>query len=81
MNAQAPNSRHSAPIFSSSSRVNTFPHGLDGVHTTMPRVFYATGHFRNGVLLAPLTAVVVADLVLEERRDPALALTAPDRIG
>jgi glycine/D-amino acid oxidase-like deaminating enzyme len=41
---------------------------------------YATGHFRNGVLLAPLTASIVADLVLEEREDPALRLTAPDRL-
>jgi glycine oxidase len=38
---------------------------------------YATGHFRNGVLLAPLTAAVVADLVLEGREDPALTITAP----
>jgi glycine oxidase len=28
-----------------------------------PRVLYATGHFRNGVLLAPLTAQLVADLI------------------
>ena len=31
------------------------------------RVFYATGHFRNGILLAPVTADVVAGLVLGER--------------
>ena len=47
----------------------------------MPGLVYATGHFRNGVLLAPLTAAIVADLVLEGRTDPALALTAPDRIA
>jgi glycine oxidase len=40
---------------------------------------YATGHFRNGVLLAPLTAVLVADLILEDRYDPALSVTRPDR--
>jgi glycine oxidase len=40
---------------------------------------YATGHFRNGVLLAPLTAAVVADLVLDGREDPALMVTAPHR--
>jgi len=28
-----------------------------------PRVIYATGHYRNGVLLAPLTAQRVAELV------------------
>jgi glycine oxidase len=42
-------------------------------------VIYATGHFRNGILLAPLTAAIVADLILEGRRDPALAMTTPDR--
>lgn len=44
-----------------------------------PGIVYATGHFRNGVLLAPLTASLVADLVLEGRTDPALTLTDPDR--
>jgi glycine/D-amino acid oxidase-like deaminating enzyme len=28
---------------------------------------YATGHYRNGVLLAPLTAQLVADLILSQR--------------
>ena len=35
-----------------------------------PRVeglIYATGHFRNGVLLAPLTSAIVSDLILEDR--------------
>lgn len=31
-----------------------------------PRIVYATGHSRNGVLLAPLTADIVADLVFED---------------
>jgi glycine oxidase len=44
-----------------------------------PRVVAATGHFRNGILLAPLTAALVARLVLDGERDPALALTSPDR--
>jgi glycine oxidase len=30
----------------------------------VPGLVYATGHYRNGVLLAPLTAKMVADLVL-----------------
>jgi glycine/D-amino acid oxidase-like deaminating enzyme len=42
-------------------------------------LIYATGHFRNGVLLAPLTAAMVADLVLDEKRDAALDATAPGR--
>lgn len=36
-----------------------------------PRVFYATGHFRNGILLAPLTAILAADYLLQGRQDPA----------
>jgi glycine/D-amino acid oxidase-like deaminating enzyme len=47
----------------------------------MPSVFYATGHFRSGVLLAPLTAALVADLVLEGRRGEGLEYTRPDRFG
>ena len=46
----------------------------------MPGLVYATGHFRNGVLLAPLTASLVADLVLEGTDDPALSVTAPGRM-
>ncbi len=36
------------------------------------RMFIATGHFRNGILLAPATAVVMADLL--EDRTPAIDL-------
>lgn len=42
-----------------------------------PRVIHATGHYRNGVLLAPLTAQLVADLVLDDVVDDALKLVAP----
>jgi glycine oxidase len=52
-----------------------------GASTTMRGVFYATGHYRNGVLLAPLTASLVADLVLAGRERPELALVRPDRFG
>jgi glycine oxidase len=40
----------------------------------IPSVYYATGHYRNGVLLAPITSVLVSDLI--EGRKPALALDA-----
>jgi glycine oxidase len=52
-----------------------------GPSSTMPRVFYATGHYRNGVLLAPVTAQLVADLVLEQRERSELEWTRPARIG
>jgi glycine/D-amino acid oxidase-like deaminating enzyme len=52
-----------------------------GRSSTMPGVFYATGHYRNGVLLTPLTAALIADLVLDRRDAPELALTRPARFG
>ena len=42
---------------------------------------YATGHYRNGVLLAPVTAALVADLVLDDRLDPLLAAFSPGRFS
>jgi glycine oxidase len=52
-----------------------------GPSSRVAGVFYATGHYRNGVLLAPLTAHAIADLVLERRSSPDLALTQPKRFG
>jgi len=54
---------------------------LIGPASTMRGVYYATGHYRNGVLLAPLTAKLVADLVIDGTRDPVLDLVRPDRFG
>ena len=50
-----------------------------GPFAKAPRVVAATGHYRNGVLLAPLTAKLVADVVLDRASDSMLALTSPDR--
>ena len=52
-----------------------------GASSTMPHVFYATGHYRNGVLLAPLTARLVADLVLDGKADDSLTRLQPRRLG
>jgi glycine oxidase len=52
-----------------------------GPSSRLAGVFYATGHFRNGVLLAPLTASLVADLVLDGQSGDALALVRPERYG
>lgn len=46
-----------------------------------PRVTIATGHYRNGILLAPLTAEIVAKYVLDGWSDPAFEMTSPDRLG
>lgn len=52
-----------------------------GASTVAPRVVYATGHYRNGVLLAPITAQLVADVLLDGRADPILQATSPARFG
>ena len=54
---------------------------LIGRSTKIRGLVYATGHYRNGVLLAPLTARAVADLILDNREDPLLAATSPQRFG
>ena len=52
-----PGSRDDAPILG--------PGPLEGL-------FYATGHHRNGILLAPVTADAMAQLVLDGVLDPAI---------
>ncbi len=41
----------------------------------------ATGHYRNGVLLTPITAAVVAELVLRDQLPEVAAPFAPDRFA
>ncbi|GAB4527156.1 MAG: hypothetical protein Tsb0014_07750 [Pleurocapsa sp.] len=36
-------------------------------------LFLATGHYRNGILLAPVTASLIADLVEQDKSDPLLS--------
>jgi glycine oxidase len=52
-----------------------------GASRVMPNLIYATGHYRNGILLAPLTATLVADAILDDRADAMLAVTNPQRFG
>jgi glycine oxidase len=60
-------------------RVGLRPGTVDGVPilgpAKDPRVIYAAGHFRNGVLLAPLTARLIADYVFANAIDPAFSAT------
>jgi glycine oxidase len=44
-----------------------------------PQVFFATGHYRNGILLAPGTARVIAQLVCDEPLAIDLAPFRPER--
>jgi glycine oxidase len=45
------------------------------------RVVVATGHHRHGILLAPVTADLVTDLLVHGVADPALAPFTPDRFA
>jgi glycine oxidase len=47
--------------------------------TPTPRVFVATGHFRNGILLAPITAQIMADLVHGRPSPLDIRAFSPDR--
>lgn len=50
-----------------------------GARAAEPGLVYAAGHYRNGALLAPITARIVADAVMDGRRHPALDALGPDR--
>jgi glycine oxidase len=62
-----PGSPDALPIIGASSRV--------------PGLVYATGHYRNGVLLAPLTAELVAKIVAGDESDAALSVVSPRRFS
>ena len=52
-----------------------------GATSAQPRYVLATGHFRNGILLAPATAVVLAELLLDGAASLDLSPFSPARFG
>ena len=42
-------------------------------------LFYATGHYRNGILLAPITAQLIAAAIVDGATSPMPAAFSPDR--
>jgi glycine oxidase len=52
-----------------------------GADPAEPGIFHASGHYRNGILLAPITAVLIADEIVDGRRDPCLEHFRADRFG
>jgi glycine oxidase len=42
-------------------------------------LFFATGHYRNGILLAPLTAELIAGLIVDNAVTQELQTFTPDR--
>jgi glycine oxidase len=59
------------------------PDGLPAIgrFADISNLFVATGHFRNGILLGPLTGELIADLITG--KEPALSLNpfSPGRFG
>ncbi|BCJ44323.1 putative thiamine biosynthesis oxidoreductase ThiO [Actinoplanes ianthinogenes] len=49
--------------------------------TLRDNVIVAAGHHRNGILLAPITARLIADLVLTGETDPIIDAFTPGRFG
>ena len=44
-------------------------------------LFYATGHYRNGILLAPITGRVIADAIVDGVNPESIQAFSPDRFG
>ena len=55
------------------------PDGWPVVGQLSDRLYVAAGHFRNGILLAPLTAAMVVPLVLGQAADATARIPAPMR--
>lgn len=47
--------------------------------TALSNLFIATGHFRNGILLMPITARLMADVMLEQKTSPLVKPFTPSR--
>ncbi|PAM93624.1 glycine oxidase ThiO, partial [Flavobacterium sp. IR1] len=50
-----------------------------GEHPNAKHIIFATGHYRNGILLSPITAKIVAALLSEEKPPVPIETFAPDR--
>ncbi|MFN2499258.1 MAG: glycine oxidase ThiO [Pyrinomonadaceae bacterium] len=60
------------------------PRAADGLPVLGPcaeiaGVFYATGHYRNGILLTPVTAELLARAIVDREIPPPLQIFSPDR--
>jgi glycine oxidase len=62
------------------------PRAADGLPVLGPcdeidGLFYATGHYRNGILLAPVTGELIAEAVVAGHVSPSLAAFSPNRFN
>jgi glycine oxidase len=77
-----------APIVTSLRPVDTWaglrPRAADdfpliGNSSEIDGLYYAAGHYRNGILLAPITGELLADAILSRTTSPLLSAFAPGR--
>lgn len=47
----------------------------------MANLYYATGHYRHGILLAPITAYAIGDLVMDNMKPDCLSPFSPARFS
>ncbi|MGI8316952.1 glycine oxidase ThiO [Halobacillus mangrovi] len=53
-----------------------------GEHPNLPGFYFATGHYRNGILLAPVTGQMLRDLIVEnEVPYPSKEMLSPERFA
>ncbi len=77
-----------APGLESAAMVDSWagfrPHAPDDLPVLGPAadidgLFYATGHYRNGILLAPITAEIIAEAVVNRKSSRRLESFSPNR--
>jgi glycine oxidase len=77
-----------APALDSQTVVDSWagfrPRAKDGLPVLGPTrhvagLFYATGHYRNGILLTPVTGELIAEAILSGATPPLLSPFSPDR--
>jgi glycine oxidase len=52
-----------------------------GATAEIEGLFYATGHYRNGILLAPITGKVIADAIVDGVMPSSVSAFSPNRFG
>lgn len=84
------NAQQIAPSIAALPRVDSWaglrPRSSDGLPVLgrcdeIDGLLYATGHYRNGILLAPITGELLAQAIVDEKVPPALAPFSPARFA
>src|SRR5205814_5694683 len=52
-----------------------------GMSGEIEGLVYATGHYRNGILLAPITGELIAETIIDNELPPLLSPFAANRFG